>query len=132
MVARCSGLLVGVALVAIAGCGGAAANVSGTITVGGETYENLRVSFIPVAGGATATCTTDAQGNYTVRTGQGLGLEPGEYRVTIKGYSKSPSPMMTKAEVDALRIVPPEHSRRDQTPHRAKVAPGRNRFDFAI
>lgn len=119
-------------LATITGCGGLPATVDGVVTIKGESYAGLRVSFIPEAGGATATCTTDEDGEFTVRTGQKFGLVPGDYRITVKGFSKPPSPMMTKAEVDALRVVPEVHSSRQQTPHRAVIEPGSNRVEIAI
>lgn len=106
--------------------------MGGKVTVGGKAYPGLRVSFIPEAGGATPTCTTDAEGEYTVRTGRGVGLEPGEYRITVKGFSQTPSPMMNKKQVDALRIVPKESSNRKTTPHRATVEPGHNEVNLDI
>lgn len=114
------------------GCGGAPATVSGKVTVDGQAYPGLRVSFIPEAGGATATSTTAADGGFSVKTGRGVGLQPGDYRITVKGFSKTPSPTMTKQQVDALRIVPEEHSSRERTPHRHAVTKGHNTVNIEI
>lgn len=127
---RC--LLVGAAIVSIIGCADLPATVSGTVTVDGQAYEGLRVSFIPQAGGATALSKTDAQGRYTIQTGKSRGLQPGEYRVTVSGYSSTPSPTMTKAQVDALRVVAFEHSDRKASPHLTTIKPGGNVFDLDL
>lgn len=114
------------------GCGGMPATVTGKVTVGGKSYEALRVSFVPEAGGATVSGKTDAEGHYTLKTGKQTGLSPGEYRVTVTGFSKTPSPTMSKAEVDALRIIPEASSNRDTTPHRATVSPGSNEVNLDL
>lgn len=119
-------------LVATIGCGGMPATVTGKVTVDGNTYKGLRVTFVPEAGGAAVSGKTDEQGNYTLRTGKQQGLVPGEYRVTVTGFSKTPSPTMTAAEVKALRIVPEESSNRETTPHRATIVAGSNEVNFDL
>lgn len=125
-------LLFTFSLLTILGCGDMPASVTGKITVNGETHENLRVTFIPEAGGASVYGSTDANGEFQLNTGQKKGLIPGEYRVTVSGFSKNPSPTMTAAQVKALRIVPLESSDRNKTPHRADVQPGSNEFSYDL
>ncbi|QDT68641.1 hypothetical protein MalM25_15640 [Planctomycetes bacterium MalM25] len=127
---RC--LLILSALLTAGGCSEMPATVSGRVTVGGEAHEGLRVGFIPQAGGATAISKTDADGNYTIRTGKARGLMPGEYRVTVSGYTRTPSPNMSAAEVDALRIVGVEHSNRKTSPNLTVIEPGGNVFDLNL
>lgn len=127
-----SAFLLLVFLIATIGCGGMPATVTGKVTVDGNTYKGLRVTFVPEAGGAAVSGKTDEQGSYTLRTGKQPGLVPGEYRVTITGFSKTPSPTMTAAEVKALRIVPDESSNRDTTPHRATVVAGSNEVNLDL
>lgn len=125
-------LLILTAALTTAGCGDMPATVNGRVTVGGEAYEGLRVGFIPQAGGATAISKTDADGYYSIQTGKTRGLMPGEYRVTVSGYKQTPSPTMSKAEVDALRIVGVEHSNRKTSPNLATIEPGGNVVDLDL
>lgn len=63
--------------------------VTGTVTMDGEPLENAQVSFVPQGGGATATATTDANGNYELYRLDGPGAVVGTYKVVVTTVKKA-------------------------------------------
>ncbi len=63
----------------------ATAPVTGTVTYKGAAVEGAVVTFSPASsGGSAAVATTDAQGNFTLKSQWGTeGAEPGNYKVAI-------------------------------------------------
>jgi hypothetical protein len=73
-------LLVGLA----SGCGGPYdATVSGIVMLDGTPVPRGTVAFHPTAGGAAGYAPIEANGSYAVRTGREIGLNAGEYQVTV-------------------------------------------------
>jgi hypothetical protein len=85
--------LIGVGLVALAGCGDGGAKVipvSGTVTLNGKPLANATITFSPIAksgevnAGDGSTGKTNANGEYTLTTSHGLpGAQVGTHRVRI-------------------------------------------------
>lgn len=75
-----------------AGCGGDPPlyPISGKVTLGGKSYERLIVYFRPIDAAPTqfniGVGETDAQGNLSLRSSAGMGMESGKYRVTFSCY----------------------------------------------
>ena len=57
--------------------------VSGLVTLDGKAMDKGNVVFHPVQAGAPAYGTIDPTGHYSVKTGQGKGIQPGEYIVVV-------------------------------------------------
>jgi hypothetical protein len=65
------------------------AAVSGTVTFNGKPLSGARVTFVPSDGkGASATGVTDDSGAYKVKSKDGDGVAPGQYRILITGKAK--------------------------------------------
>ena len=81
--------LFGSACFTVAGCGSNPTlyEVKGRVTLDGKPHERLLVYFRPVSGESTAfnnaVGETDADGNLTVKSSGGNGLETGEYKVSF-------------------------------------------------
>ena len=92
--------VVGVVVLALAGCGGGPklARVSGVVTVDGQPYKNAIVSFQPIAtagsenAGMGSTALTDEQGRYTLMTIDGKsGAVVGKHKVRIQTKRDDPT-----------------------------------------
>jgi hypothetical protein len=86
-------VLAGLALVALAGCGGGRAPVSGVVTLDGQPLADASVSFEPADASATdpaggSYAKTDAAGRYTLKMvkGDGRGAVVGKHVVRISRY----------------------------------------------
>jgi hypothetical protein len=125
-------------LVWLGGCSGRSATVSGRVTVKGQPSGSGTVAFHPVAGGAVAYGTIGADGSYTVKTGQGVGLEAGEYVATVL-ITEAPKPGELQRDErgqlleDAGRLLsPPRYATPTTSPLRHQVKPGSNRIDLDL
>lgn len=73
----------GILLVALAGCGGKPASVTGVVILDGEPLEHGTVGFAPTSGGMRAAGTIQSDGSYKLMTNRESGLDVGEYAVTV-------------------------------------------------
>lgn len=77
----------------VAGCSGttsAGAQATGVITLDGSPLPNAFITFVPKGGGSSAFATSDAQGNFTVKSAESVtGLAPGEYVVVVESGESS-------------------------------------------
>ena len=141
----CCTLLLGVCLVGCNNNGGRKA-AGGVVTLDGKPVEKAHVTFIPqTAGMKEAMGTTDAQGNFTLRTLGGEnpnGIVPGEYKVIIfKTVSvdtgkKAPSTVMA-GEMDPVyeekEMLPGVYKDPEKTPLSATVGPdGLKSIEFKL
>lgn len=69
--------------VLLVGCGGKPSEVSGVVTLDGQPLSHGMIGFTPVGGGMRAAGEIKSDGGYTLSTNRELGLEPGEYTVTV-------------------------------------------------
>lgn len=83
--------------VLLAGCDAGLSGVTGQVKLDGNPVPNAIVTFIPVAGGSSASATTDPQGKYTLMSVLGDGLPPGKYKVSI---SSAPAAAQPAPEID--------------------------------
>lgn len=75
--------------------------VTGTITQNGKPVSGAIVAFTPVAGGQSASGTTDAEGVYALTTwSSGDGAVAGEYKVTLAKYDQKPPPSVPEPAKD--------------------------------
>ncbi|MCG8450429.1 MAG: hypothetical protein MI725_12745 [Pirellulales bacterium] len=134
---KCSlGILV-LALVACIGCGGNPATVTGEVILDGEHIignEDMRAQVVyhPTSGlGTPASSLIKPNGRYELSTGSKRGLQPGEYKVTIRlGKISWPN---GKSQMPAITELAPKHYHRTTTTDLVvNVEPGSNRFDFEL
>lgn len=83
------------------GCGGAdvpeVGDVSGTVTIDGKPGANIRVSFIPVAGGRSSSGTTDESGHYVLQySPDAMGALIGKHQAMI-------APPEPSADIDSSK-----------------------------
>jgi len=123
--------------------------VKGKVTLGGKAYPRLLVYFRPVSGESSgfnnAVGETDKDGNLTVRSTGGLGLQTGDYKVTFT--CRMPKARSAAADklgagdkpdevgVEVVELVPDSHAEtkaNDTTPVRFTVTSGENTFTFDI
>jgi hypothetical protein len=83
MIRKVSGLVALLALVGLVGCGGSSA-VEGIVTLEGTPVPGATVTFQSTDGkGQPGTGLTDANGNFTISSGNKKGLAAGTYKVII-------------------------------------------------
>jgi hypothetical protein len=125
------------ALPMIAGCGNGLANVSGTVTLGGEPVVGGPQVYGTVTfcrddgGGASAVGVIDASGRYTLMTGAQPGIEPGSYLVGV-AVKKITLPATRDAMPLATLVTPRKYASVTESGLREDVKPGSNTFDFAM
>src|SRR5262245_6524943 len=149
---RFAALLVAFAGLGVAGCGKSDPPVypiTGKVTLGGKAYPRLLVYFRPVSGESTgfnnAVGETDKDGNLTVRSTGGLGLQTGEYKVTftclVPKTNSAAAAKLTNSDkpdeqgVTTVELVPTSHCDKtatESTPVRFTVTSGENIFTFDI
>ena len=126
------GILVAIAA-ALSGCSrGYNANVNGSVLLEGEPVTSGVVTFHAVQGGPLSLGTLDNAGRYDIFTGRDDGLPSGDYVVTVNSVKGAPSPGMTPAQMEALRITPARYSNRDSSELRFTVEPGSNIYNIAL
>lgn len=112
-----------------------AATVSGTITVDGqpiprESNVSGTVMFYPKGRGA-AGYGVVRDGSYEIQTGGAVGLQPGEYDVTVRVVRIDPPPPDGNPPGQTLLHKPHFEDRR-RSGLRFSVQPGANVFDIAV
>jgi hypothetical protein len=117
-----------------AGCSGAAASVSGTVTMDGQPLTTGNVSFYPEGdSGAPAYGQIDAQGRYSLKTGSDLGLTPGSYTVVVVATKDPPEPYdKTGAENPPIPITPGKYGNVATSDLKVQVNGGRNDIPLAL
>jgi len=117
--------------------------VEGTITYEGQPLEGATVSFTPTGSqGDPAYAQTDAQGKYKLQTLRGevdAGTTAGEYIVTISKYDFIPTGRKLRQDDGSLadetvpKLATPEvYMNQKETPFKATVVKGKNKFDFKL
>ena len=131
-----AGLGAVLALIALAGCGGDMATISGSVTLDGEPvgcHENMSgmVIFQNTAGGPKAFAAIDGSGDYQVSAGSAKYIEPGEYTATV-----SVKEFLESADGDSQRITklvtPKKYTSARTAGLRFNVEKGGNRIDLAL
>jgi hypothetical protein len=118
--------------VALAGCGQSqnVAEVSGTVTLGGQPLPNAIVKFAPKEAGVPSFGRTDASGKYRLQyTRDVAGAEIGEHTVSISSYSEG-KPDEDPPVPPSPETVPAKYN--VNTELTATVKSGSNPIDFAL
>ena len=66
-------------------------SIEGTVTLDGKPLEDAGIMFQPDAGGVPATGTSDAQGKFTLTTGNDPGATPGINKVAVSKPLNNPA-----------------------------------------
>ena len=110
-----------------AGCGNRlSATVTGLVTLDGNPIPSGSVVFYPTTGGAAVYGEAGADGRFELRTGTSVGLQPGNYSVTVMHRRGQPSMNMSPAQIDALDITPTKYRRRETTDLQYSIQRGPN------
>lgn len=117
------------------GCGGSAANVTGTISVDGKPLlgsDTIRVTvmFYPESSGALAAAKIDESGKYVLSTGSQEGLLPGNYLVAIS--AKEITAPSASGSPSARDLAAPNYGNPKTSGLKAEVKPGSNAFNFDL
>ena len=121
-------------LTLLLGCGGGGgdtpdlANVTGTVTIDGETKKNVKVTFAPVDGGRASTGITDENGSYKlVYSTTEMGAKVGSHTVKIASYDDT-DPNDPNAPMIPPEVVPEDYLDVEKT---IEVTGGSNTIDLA-
>ena len=130
--AICVTLLVAPALVCT-GCGSPyESSVTGTVRLGGEPLRTGTVTFHPSASGAAAYGGVDPDGRFTLSTGRGKGLAPGEYIATVVATEASPAVSGGGTPPIGKPITPARYGDKSLSKLRYTVVPGKNDFEIEL
>jgi hypothetical protein len=137
IVRRAAGLsLVAAALLVATGCGNGLAEVTGAITVDGQTLTGgndvrVTVTFQPSSGpGRVAVGLADGNGNYRLSSGSQEGVVPGEYLATC-----SATQIVRGKEggvTGGRRLTDPSYANIKTSGFKFTVTPGSNQIDLAL
>ncbi len=131
------GRIVGILIcLAMTGCGNNLAQVTGTVTVDGQTLAsgpdmNITILFQPEGGGANGIALVDSTGQYTVATGSEPGIAPGEYLVTCSATQLVPSKTPGGAP-GGKRISDSKYANAQTSGLRVSVKEGHNQYDIPL
>ena len=107
--------------------------VSGTVTLDGSPMQAGNVIFHPAGTGVPAYGTIQPDGTYSVKTGQGEGMQPGEYVVVVKATEKlAPSEEAGAVEVLPKLLTPQKYATKDTTPLKYTVEAGEQTIDLEL
>ena len=132
-------LLLGVVALMSSGCQKTLpAVVEGVIRIDGQSLPEDastkgEVMFYPTGGGAAAYGSISTGGKYLVKTGDTEGLEPGEYKVTVRVVEVPPEPPGGFQNAPPQKMIsPPRYQSRDQSDLIKEVQPGKNVIDLDL
>ncbi len=136
---RMAFLVIGISSLLCCGCQKTLpATVNGTITIDDKPLpegKNItgEVMLYPVGGGAAAYGTIGAGGQYVVQTGGTQGLEPGEYKVTVRVVEVAPEPPGGYQNAPGQKVIsPPRYQDREKSELIVDVKAGPNRIDLNL
>lgn len=115
-----STMLTGVFLFTV-GCAERYYPVSGVVTMDNAPFANGSITLIPEKGGAPAFGGTDAQGHFTLETGNKQGVRAGGYKVTLQRFStprlnpKDVEGRETPTDFTPMSLVPEKYTKAETT-----------------
>ncbi len=125
-------LCLGALLAGLVGCGGKPATVTGVVMLDGKPLERGTVGFAPTAGGMRAVGTIQSDGSYELKTNRDVGLEVGEYAVTVKAREPGKENPHGGPPMPGPYIAPRKYASARTSGLVAQVAKGSNEFDFDL
>ncbi len=119
-------------LIPLLGCGsGAAAGVSGKVTLDGSPLDDATITFVPVSGGQRqAAWATVKDGQYTIAAKDGLGT--GQFHVEIRALrvTAEKTTQNDPTLIPAKEIVPSKYNSKSELI--VEIKPGKNTADFDL
>ncbi len=114
----------------LVGCSsGAAASVSGKVTLDGAPLDDATITFVPATGGQQqAAWTTVTSGQYTIAAKDGLGT--GQFRVEIRALRAGSEKTIDPTLISAKEIVPAKYNSKSEL--KVEIKPGKNTADFDL
>jgi hypothetical protein len=115
-------------ILGLCGCGDWA-TVEGDVKLDNRSLDDGLVTFHPIGEGPLAYGTVDPSGRYSMKTGDQVGLKPGEYVVTVV---KSKVPDMTSRNPVVTMLTPPKYADRAKTDLKVTVRSGSNTLPLEL
>lgn len=128
----CLGIVAAGLMLAMVGCGGNPASVSGVVTLDGQSLDRGKVSFTPVSGGLKAIGVIQADGSYVLSTNRESGLQIGEYLVTVTALEPSVPDPNGGPPRPGKHITPRHYSNVNKSGLRFSVEKGSNSIDLEL
>ena len=129
----CSAIVVLLLCIAATGCGNAYdATAQGTVTHNGKPLALGTITFHPEGRGPVAYGSIQADGSYSLTTGERVGIVPGKYRVTVVASETIKPPAGSIASPTPRLITPKRYGNLKTTDLAAEVKPGNNTFNFDL
>ena len=128
---RCLIVTVGLAFFAV-GCGKPVSYVTGQVTMDDKPLPGGGIAFHPVDRGPVAYGTIDSEGHYTLDVGDGNGLPPGEYIVTVVGMGPLPPLLADGTQMPGKILTPTRYGDRELSDLKASIKPGRNEVNLSL
>lgn len=114
------------------------ATVTGKVTIDGQGLpesDNVtgNVVFYPTGGGAAAFGDVSSGGKYKITTGSTKGLEPGEYKVTVRIIEIEPAPPGGHDAAPPQKLLSPaKYNDNEKTDLKVVVEPGSQSIDLDL
>lgn len=119
-------------LATIAGCGGKPATVSGVVSLDGKPINRGSVGFTPTQGGMQAVGTIQPDGSYELKTNRDLGLDVGEYKVSIAAREPGKEDPNGGPPMPGPFITPRRYARPQSSGLVFQVTKGSNEIDIEL
>lgn len=105
------------------------ATVQGNVKLDDQALTDGLVTFHPIEEGPVAYGTVDPGGRYSLKTGDQVGLKPGEYVVTVV---RSTIPDMTSRNPVVKILTPPKYADRAKSDLKVTVRSGSNTLPLEL
>ena len=132
----CTGIYVKLGLlgtiVAVVGCGGNPATVSGVVTIDGQPLNRGSVGFTPVSGGMKAVGAIQSDGSYELKTNREVGLQIGEYMTTVVALEPGKPDPQGGPPVPGKRLTPKHYGSTKTSELRFNVEKGGNEINLEL
>lgn len=118
--------------VALAGCGGNPATVTGVVTMDDKPLERGNVGFNPAAGGLKAVGSINSDGTYELSTNRESGLQTGEYKVTVVSNEPGEPDPNGGPPMPGKSLIPRRYGRTNTSELSYSVEKGSNTIDIKL
>jgi hypothetical protein len=112
--------------------------VEGNVTIDGKPFTNGAVTLIPTEGGAPSYGGTDAQGHYSLETGNKAGVKPGTYKVVLQKFEtgkvdpRDEEGRNTQNMAPAKALVPEKYSKPETSDITLTIPSADGKYDIHV